>query len=56
MTKDTARYIWYCMQKDSVYSWGLSDWCGDRAIDPEDYLELESMVNEMINKMEETNG
>lgn len=54
MDKDTAKYIWYCIQKDSVYSCGIHDWCQDRDIEENDYLELESMIHEMINKLEDT--
>lgn len=52
MTKETAKYIWHCITIDSIYNWGVSDWCDDRSIDESDLDEFICLVKEAINELE----
>lgn len=53
MKKQTAEYIWDCITSDSVYYWGLPDWCYDRSIEVSDFEEFEKMVADCIDDLED---
>lgn len=53
LDKETAKYIWFCIENHEGYASNFSEWCEYLDINVKDVGFFESMVDDMIEALPE---